>query len=248
MRKALWSVAALIALLSGATVTWAPRAKAAGTAVEIGRDNKFKYEPAEISVPVNTTVDWTNKSAIQHDVKADSGLFKSELLNKDQTYSFTFTTPGDFRYICTVSGHEDAGMVGVVKVTGGATPTTAASTTTTAGGTTATTAAASSTTSTTTAKAAAGGSTTTTTAGGGVTSTTQAPSVTPTSAPETGEVTTTTTAVGGGGEEAAAGGGHGSEKPKSEGSDKSSPIGIAFVAVSTLLLTGISGKLLASKS
>jgi plastocyanin len=245
MRKALWSAAALIALLSGATLTWAPRARAADASVEIGKDNKFKYEPAEISVPVNSKVDWTNKSAIQHDVKADSGLFKSELLNKDQTYSFTFTTPGEFRYVCTVSGHEDAGMVGVVKVTGGAPATTA---TTAPGATTTTTAPVAGSTTTTTAKAATGGSTTTTTAGGGTTSTTQAPSVTPTSAPETGGVTTTTTAAPTGGGEEAAADGHGGEESKSEGNDKSSPLGIAFASVSTLLLLGISGKLLASKS
>ena len=247
MRKALWSAAALIALLSGATVMWAPGAKAAGTAVEIGKDNKFKYEPAEISIPVGSSVDWTNKSAIQHDVKADSGLFKSELLNKDQTYSFTFTTPGEFRYVCTVSGHEDAGMVGVVKVTGGATATTATTPTTATGGSTTTTAGGAGSTTTTTAKGVAGGSTTTTTAGGGATPTTQAPPVTPTSAPETGGVTSTTAPAGGTADEAA-GGGHGGEESKSEGNDKSSPLGIAFASVSTLLLIGISGKLLASKS
>jgi plastocyanin len=248
MRKALWSAAALIALLSGATVAWAPGAQAAGP-IEIGKNNTFKFDPAEITVPVNTKVDWTNKSGLQHDVKADNGSFKSELLNQNETYSFTFTTPGDFRYICTVSGHEDAGMVGVVHVTGGASPTTPASstTTTTAGGGTTTTVKGGGSTTTTTAKAAAGGSTTTTTAGGGVTSTTQAPSVTPTSAPESGGVTTTTAAAGGGAEEAAADG-HGGEHAASEGHEKSSPIGIAFAAVSTLLLLGISGKLLASKS
>ena len=246
MRKALWSAAALIALLSGSTVTWAPWAQAAGASVEIGKNNAFKFEPAEITVPVNSKVDWTNKSSIQHDVKADSGLFKSALLNKDETYSFTFTTPGEFRYICTVSGHEDAGMVGVVKVTGGAAPVTTATTPTTAPGGTTTTAAPAGSTTTTTAKAA-GGSTTTTTAGGGVTSTTQAPSVTPTSSPESGGVTTTTAAAAGGGDESAAGG-HGGEHPASESNDKSSPLGIAFASVATLLLIGISGKLLASKS
>lgn len=253
MRKALWSAAALIALLSGATLTWSPRANAAPPDVTMGSDaepNAFKFFPKEITVAVNSTVQWQNKSDIPHDVKADNGSFQSDgTLNKGATYQTQLTTPGRVRYICTVSGHEGAGMEGFINVTGGAAPPPVASTTTTtaAGGATGTTATTAGATTTTTAKAAAGGSTTTTTAGGGATSTTQAPSVTPTSAPETGGVTTTTAAAGGTTDEAAAGG-HGGGESKSEGNDKNSPLGIAFVAVSTLLLVGISGKLLASKS
>jgi plastocyanin len=240
MRKALWSAAALLVI----ALSWGPGAQAATTQVAAGSSNEpLKFTPADITVPVGGMVEWKNETDFQHDVKADDGSFNSDgFLNKGEKFSFTFSKAGDFKYFCTP--HKDAGMVGVVHVTGGATQTTAASTTTTVGGSTTTTAGGGSTT-TTTAKAAAGGSTTTTTAGGGVTSTTQAPSVTPTSAPETGGVTTTTAAVGGGAEDAA--GGHGSEAPAKDDS-KSSPIGIAFVALSTLMLLGISGKLLASKS
>lgn len=254
MRKALWSTAALVALSGSAILMVGPSVQAADT-ITMGSNtepNAFKFFPKEITVPVNATVVWRNLSDLQHDAKADNGSFSSPLLDKNKEFSFTFKTPGDVTFFCTVSGHRDAGMEGVVHVTGGgATPTTVAPTTTTttaaAGGTTTTTAAAAGATTTTTAKAAAGGSTTTTTAGGGATSTTQAPSVTPSSAPETGGVTTTTAAASGHGEEAAADG-HGGEESKKEDDDKSSPLGIAFAAVSTLLLAAISGKLLASKS
>jgi len=249
MRKALWSAAALIALLSGATLVSGPSAQAAPPDVTMGSDaepNAFKFFPKEINVQVNSTVVWQNKSGLPHDVKADDGSFKSDLLNKGETYPFKFATPGRFRYICTVEGHEAAGMEGYVNVAGDASTTTTAAA---AGGTTSTTAATAGSTTTTTAKAAAGASTTTTTttAGGGVTSTTLAPSVTPTSAPETGGATTTSSAPSGHADEAAADG-HGGEESKKADDNKSSPLGIAFVAISTVLLVGISGKLLASKS
>jgi hypothetical protein len=80
-----------------------------------------------------------------------------------------------------------------------------------------------------------------------VTSTTQAASTTPTSAPETAGVTSTTTApTAGEGAEAAAGDDHASEHKDEK--QKNSPLGIAFAAISTVLLIAISGKLLASKS
>ncbi len=251
MRKGIWSVAALGMVLSGAAALFmGPPVRAAET-VTMGSDSKpndFKFFPAEISVPVGTTVVWRNLSDIPHDATARDNSFASDQLAKGQDFSFTFKTPGEIPYYCSVSGHEDAGMTGVIKVTGGgATPSTAATTPTTQAGTATTATTAAGGTTTTTAKAAAGASTTTTAAGNGATTTTLAPASTPTSAPA-GETTTTTAAAHGGGEEAAADdhasdGGHDKKEKK-----KNSPIGIAFASVSTVLLAAIAGKMLASKS
>lgn len=254
MRKGIWSVAALVALLSGAVVFLIGPAVQAAETVTMGSSsepNAFKFFPAEISVPVGSTVVWRNLSDIPHDATARNNSFASPQLAKGQDFSFTFNTPGDIQYFCSVSGHQDAGMTGVVKVTGAATPPPGATTPTTQGGSTATTATTAargaSTTTTTTAKAAAGASSSTTTAAGnGTTTTTLAPAGAPASAPETAAETTTTTAARGDGEEAAADqGGEGHEKKEKK---KNSPIGIAFASVSTLLLAAIAGKLLASKS
>jgi len=252
MRKGIWSVAALGMVLSGAAALFmGPPVRAAET-VTMGSDakpNDFKFFPAEITVPVGTTVVWRNLSDIPHDATARDNSFASDQLAKGQDFSFTFKTPGDIPYYCSVSGHEDAGMTGVIKVTGGggATPSTAATTPTTQAGTATTATTAAGGTTTTTAKGAAGASTTTTAAGAGATTTTLAPGVTPTSAPA-GETTTTTAGAHGGGEEAAADdhasdGGHDKKEKK-----KNSPIGIAFASVSTVLLAAIAGKMLASKS
>ncbi len=247
MRKALWSAAAVA--LSGVAVLLVGPAQAADTTVNMvdgpGDATKvWKFEPAEITVPAGTNVTWKNTGDQPHTATADDGSFDSGNISKGGDFSKVINQ--SVTYKCT----PHPWMKGKITVSGGgATPTTAATTTTTTatGGTTTTAPAGAGSTTTTTGKAAAGGSTTTTTAGGGATSTTQAPYVTPTSAPETGGVTTTTAAPTGSGEEAAADG-HGGEHPKSEGDEKSSPLGIAFASVSTLLLLGISGKLLASKS
>lgn len=252
MQKGIWSVAALGMVLSGAAAfLMGPPVRAAET-VTMGSEakpNDFKFFPAEITVPVGTTVVWRNLSDIPHDATARDNSFASDQLAKGQDFSFTFKTPGEIPYYCSVSGHEDAGMTGVIKVTGGgATPTTAATTATTQPGTAPTTPPAGVATTTTTAKPAPGASTTTTASANGATTTTLAPGVTPSSAPESAETTTTTAAVHGGGEEAAADD-HASEggQEKKE-KKKNSPIGIAFASVSTLLLAAIAGKLLASKS
>jgi plastocyanin len=243
MRKGIWSAAAFVVLLSGATLLSGPTVQAADNRVAM--KDQLKYDPPDITVPVNSAVVFYNAGSIQHDAKAEDGSFDTPLLDPGGEKSVTFTKPGDIKFYCSVEGHKSAGMTGVVHVTaGGSTPTTAATTTTTApaGGTTPTTAGG---TTTTTAKAApgSGASTTTTTApANGATTTTLAPAATPTSAPETaGESTATTAAGQAGGEEAAEGG-----APKKE-KEKNSPIGIAFASVSTLLLAAIAGKLLASK-
>jgi plastocyanin len=249
MRKGMWLAAASVALLALAPVLFiGPTVQAADTVTMGSASEQYalKFFPAEITVQVGSTVTWQNLSDLQHDAKADNGAFASKLLSKGEKFEFTFSAPGDYTYFCTP--HKDAGMKGTIHVAGGAagTPTTVASTTTTApaGATTTATGA----TTTTTAKAAGASSTTSTTAAptGGATTSTLAPAVTPTSAPEGAGGTTDSTAQAGA--EQASAEDHPSEgahKKKKE--EKNSPVGIAFASVSTLLLVGIAGKLLASK-
>jgi len=254
MRKGMWSAAALIGLLAGAGMLLGVPAEVSAADGRVVMNDQLKFDPSEITVAAGTKVVWHNDGYVQHDVTADNGSFDSKgLIDRGGEFSFTFSTPGDFTYFC--SPHKDAGMKGVVHVTGaggGATNTTAATTPTTtpAPGATTTSSApapAGGTTTTTRPGATASGQSTTTTtapAAGGVTSTTQAASVTPTSASENaGNSSGAATA----GSAEQAGADHGSEEAAEKKNEKSSPIGIAFAAVSTLLLAAIAGKLLASK-
>ncbi len=74
------------------------RAEGSPTAVTI--DN-FTFTPASLTVKAGTTVTWTNKDDIPHGIGATNNGFKrSPALDTDDSYSFTFTTPGTYQYFC----------------------------------------------------------------------------------------------------------------------------------------------------
>ena len=62
----------------------------------------FAFSPASITVKVGTTVTWTNHDTDAHTVTANPGPFKSKTLDTGDTFSYTFTAPGSFEYLCTI--------------------------------------------------------------------------------------------------------------------------------------------------
>jgi plastocyanin len=72
---------------------------AIGSAVSIAN---FSFQPATITVPVGTTVTWTNNDSANHTVTADDGSFQSESLGSGATFSQTFATAGTFAYHCAI--------------------------------------------------------------------------------------------------------------------------------------------------
>src|SRR5689334_6510068 len=64
----------------------------------------FKFSPQEISIPAGSTVIWTNKESAKHDVVADDNSFESPTLDKGQSYSRKFDTPGTITYYCKFHG------------------------------------------------------------------------------------------------------------------------------------------------
>ncbi len=60
-----------------------------------------------------TTVTWTNKDDIPHGIaSADNAFKRSKALDTDDSYSFTFTTPGSYVYFCYIHPH----MTGTIVV------------------------------------------------------------------------------------------------------------------------------------
>ena len=94
---------------ASATTADAP-APQGGTAVAIA---DFKFNPATLTVPVGTTVTWTNQDEEPHTLAAKDGSFHSPGIDTHGTYSFTFTTPGSYDYICSIHPF----MTGTVVVT-----------------------------------------------------------------------------------------------------------------------------------
>ena len=101
--------------------------------------NEFLYAPASITIPVNQPVILTleNNGAQEHDfvienidvvsVIAEGGstgqhhmttdaseydLHISTAVGSTSTLSFTATQPGTYKILCSIQGHEVAGMIG----------------------------------------------------------------------------------------------------------------------------------------
>ena len=77
------------------------RAAQASNHVEVKIDN-FSFGPGTLTVPVGTTVTWTNRDDIPHTVVSTEGAFKSKVMDTDEKFSFTFTKPGNFPYFCSI--------------------------------------------------------------------------------------------------------------------------------------------------
>lgn len=88
-----------------------------------------QFEPRQVSISAGQTVQWKNNTGDPHTVTvvpdkalvpADVALpanaqpFDSGTIAAGMTFAHTFTTPGNYRYFCTL--HEGNGMVGEVVV------------------------------------------------------------------------------------------------------------------------------------
>jgi predicted lipoprotein with Yx(FWY)xxD motif/plastocyanin len=60
----------------------------------------FAFSEAALTIPVGSTVTWTNKDAIEHNAVAVDGTFKLPLLAQGESGSFTFTKAGEYDYFC----------------------------------------------------------------------------------------------------------------------------------------------------
>jgi len=76
----------------------------------------FRYQPETLDIPAGTKVTWTNADAILHTVtsgtstkKDDFGTyelkrtdtFDGTMDDQGKSFTFTFTTPGEYAYFCS---------------------------------------------------------------------------------------------------------------------------------------------------
>jgi amicyanin len=90
-----------IALASSACLAEEPNNAAANPVVTVGMDHNT-FIPGEITVAPGTTVTWVNNEAMPHTVVDQNKGFRSKMLAKEATFSFTFTTAGDYDYLCSI--------------------------------------------------------------------------------------------------------------------------------------------------
>src|SRR4029077_293842 len=71
------------------------------TSVAVKIDN-FVFGQQAITLPVGTTVTWTNSDDIPHTAVSTDGIFKSKVMDTDEKFSYTFTKAGTYSYYCSV--------------------------------------------------------------------------------------------------------------------------------------------------
>jgi len=96
-----------LAATIAAALTGAP-ARATDTAVKI---SNFTFNPPQLTVKAGTTVTWTNEDDIPHTIVSPPAI-RSKALDSDDKFSFTFTTPGTYKYFCGLHPH----MTGTIVV------------------------------------------------------------------------------------------------------------------------------------
>jgi plastocyanin len=74
--------------------------------------SNFVFTPSELTIVPGTTVEWINQDEIPHLVFAETLALKSKALDTKDSFSFTFTKPGEIKYFCLLHPH----MVGKIIV------------------------------------------------------------------------------------------------------------------------------------
>ncbi|MDH6242856.1 cupredoxin family copper-binding protein [Mycobacterium sp. OTB74] len=64
--------------------------------------DNFAFAPATLTVAVGTTVTWTNHDEDPHNIVAEGGQFRSPAMGSGATFSYLFSEPGTFGYVCGI--------------------------------------------------------------------------------------------------------------------------------------------------
>lgn len=102
------------AVLVAACQAAEPSAPVATNKVDLPRS--YKFAPANITVPVGTTVTWTNNDNFTHTVRLlDTGA--DQLMRPGESVTHVFTGAGLFRYDCSLHPTDMQGSVLVGEAT-----------------------------------------------------------------------------------------------------------------------------------
>ena len=91
-----------------------PLAESTVTVIQFGDAFGNFYSPAQVTIGVGDTVEWQGDFSL-HPLVSEDGLWMT--VNTSSTFSFTFTSPGTYRFYCFNHGAPDGeGMAGQVVV------------------------------------------------------------------------------------------------------------------------------------
>ncbi|HEX3609686.1 MAG TPA: plastocyanin/azurin family copper-binding protein [Solirubrobacterales bacterium] len=98
-----------------------PAAKGPGGTLQLAASpTQIAFDTTTLSSkPGKVTIDFNNPSALEHDVAIEQSgevIAESELIAEGKTSVTANLAPGTYTYLCTVPGHAEAGMEGVLTV------------------------------------------------------------------------------------------------------------------------------------
>jgi plastocyanin len=64
--------------------------------------DNFSFAPAMAAVAAGSTVTWTNRDDVPHNIVSTDQKFKSPVLDTDEQFSHTFDAPGTYKYFCSI--------------------------------------------------------------------------------------------------------------------------------------------------
>ena len=99
MKKGLFILIAVI-LISGCYSQQTKTSNTERGANEVIIDN-FAFTPQELTINSGTTITWKNNHNVVHTIVSQN-LFESKTLNKGDEFAFTFNTPGEYNYYCSI--------------------------------------------------------------------------------------------------------------------------------------------------
>jgi amicyanin len=99
------SVAAVLLIAGVIAFTAVKSVAAAAPAALTVRIDNFTFSPPEITIASGTAVTWENRDDIPHEVVAEDKAFRSKVLDTEESYTFTFTSPGIYEYFCALHPH-----------------------------------------------------------------------------------------------------------------------------------------------
>ena len=104
----------LAGLLTALAVLMWPASEASAATHPITIKN-YAYGSGSMSISQGDTVTWTNQDSVPHDVVVTSGAvkFRSPMLTRGKSWSYTFSQPGAYSYTCSV--HPDMHATVTVK-------------------------------------------------------------------------------------------------------------------------------------
>src|SRR5579862_341381 len=76
--------------------------KTAGAGQQQVVADNFSFAPATTAVPAGSTITWTNRDDVPHNIVSTEQKFKSPVLDTDENFSHTFDAPGTYKYYCSI--------------------------------------------------------------------------------------------------------------------------------------------------